>query len=328
MSEKQPEAYFDENREPQTRTEWIADRLLETYYVMNKPSPMPAALIIMASDVSELSDEQLVRGLSRLRKEREWVTVKAILELSGAAEEDGRPGVEAAWAMCPKTEEASVVWTKEMAHAFDLCRSLLQSGDEIAARMVFKEQYPGLVSAARVDHIPVRWIVSLGWDANDRVRALAEAVEKKRIPSTHAFGLLGPAGQDELLLALPAPERKLLTGEIKKNPVQLAGLEGMIQVMIENKVMPTPPLPRRAVEQTDEERAEHAKRVREQAAQLKQRTQQDPALRKVLPNLPTETADDAGRETVQCSSRARATREGAVAARPSARETVEERGAA
>ena len=299
MSDNKSATYSDETNHPLTRMEWIADRLLATFLAMQKPVPAPAILKCIAEDVSELTDEQLLRGLSRLRKEREWVTVKAILELSGAAEEDGRPGVEAAWAMCPKTEEASVVWTEEMAHAFDLCRPLLQSGDEIAARMVFKEQYPGLVSAVRVDHVPVRWIVSLGWDVNDRVRALAEAVERKRIPPSHAFGLLGPAGQEELLLALPAPERKLLTGEIKKNPVQLAGLEGMIQVMIENKVMPTLPLPRRAVEQTDEERAEHAKRVREQAAQLKQRTKQDAAIRNIVPSLQSETSEDLERETVQ-----------------------------
>jgi hypothetical protein len=159
----------------------------------------------MAEDVSELADEQLLCGLSRLRKEREWVTVKAILELSGAAEEDGRPGVETAWAMCPRTEERSVVWTEEMAQAFGLCRNLLQSGDEIGARMVFKEQYPGLVGAARIAHLPVRWIASLGWDPGDRVRALREAVENKRLPAAHAFGLLGAEGRVELLRALPAP---------------------------------------------------------------------------------------------------------------------------
>jgi hypothetical protein len=44
---------------------------------------------------------------------------------------------------------------------------------------------------------------------------------------------------------------------------------------------------------------------------IRQRTKQD-AVRDILPSVQTETADDAGRETVQCSSRARATRKGAA----------------
>lgn len=229
----------------------------------------------MAQDLaSELSDEQLLRGLSRLRKEREWVSVKSIIELSGVCEEDGRPGVEAAWAMCPKTEDASVVWTAEMAESFALCRSLLTAGEEIAARMVFKEQYPGIVSRARASHIPVKWAVSLGWDPGDRVRALAEAVQKKRIGAEYAFGLLPEKQQDELLLQLPVPERKLLTTGIKPNRVGMTGFQKTLAIIRESNMMPKlePPTPRR--EPTDEERASHAKRVREQARQIKARAEE------------------------------------------------------
>src|SRR5580704_10882619 len=165
MPDEKSAKYFDEENKPQSRAEWIADRLLQTYLAMDRPNPKGAILLTIAEDLcSELDDEQILRALTRLRKEREWVTVKAILELSGAAAEDGRPGVEAAWAMCPKTEDRSVVWTDEMAIAFGACRSLLRDGDEIGARMVFKEQYPGLVSAARVAHVPVRWEPSLGFE--------------------------------------------------------------------------------------------------------------------------------------------------------------------
>jgi hypothetical protein len=223
---------------------------------------------------------------------------KPSLEFSSAAE-DGRPGVEAAWAMCPKTEERSVVWTSEMAEAFGLCRDLLP-GDEIGARMVFKEQYPGLVSAARLAHTPVRWIVCLGWDVNDRVRALSEAVEKKRIKPDHAFGLLRPAQQDELLLALPPPEHKLLIGEIKKNPIQLTGLQAVIHALAEKNAMPPLPAPRRVAERTDEERAEHAKRVREQAARLKEYGKRGSTAQSIpLIETAAEPETDAERGTIQ-----------------------------
>jgi hypothetical protein len=226
----------------------------------------------MAQDLaSELSDDQLLRGLARLRKEREWVSIKAIIELSGATEEDGRPGVEAAWAMCPKTEEASVVWTEEMMEAFGLCRPLLMSGDEIGARMVFKENYPAFVSRNRVSHIPVRWTVSLGWDQSDRVRALSEAIQKKRIPAKQALELLGGEQREELLLQLPVPERKLLTGEAEPNIAMLTGMQKTLLTLKEQVKMPEP-LPIRK-EPSEEERAAHAKRVREQAAQIKARTE-------------------------------------------------------
>jgi hypothetical protein len=267
---QQPTRYFDEEKKPISRSRWITDQLLMTYASMSKPEPNPVVVATMAQDLaSELSDEQLLRGLARLRKEREWVSVKAIIELSGAADEDGRPGVEAAWAMCPKTEDASVVWTAEMQEAFSVCRPLLMAGDEIGARMAFKEQYPAIVSRNRVNHVPVEWTVSLGWDKSDRVRALAEGVQKNRIRAQLAFGLLGGEQQDELLLQLPIAERKLLVGNVTQNTVMLTGLQKTIATLKDQVQMPEP-LPIRK-EPTDEERAAHAKRVREQAAQYKAR---------------------------------------------------------
>lgn len=237
---------------------------------MDKPRPSIEVQAIMVRDLAEeLSDEQIVCGLSRLRKEREWVSVKAIIELSGKAEgDDGRPSTEIAWAMCPRTEEHSVVWTDEMAEAFEFCRKMLLDGDEIAARMVFKEQYLLVVGRARQRRIPVRWRPSLGWDQADRVRALSEAVTKGRIEAKVAYGLLGPAQQEEFMQQLPAPERKLLTGEVKPVRGQLTVLQQVCSDLRER--MPKMPSPPRPPAQTEEERAEHAKRVRGQAARLKQ----------------------------------------------------------
>jgi hypothetical protein len=268
-SAKKPGPYFDEEQNELTRTEWIADRLLATYLAMDKPNPGPATLAVMAEDLaSELSDEQLLRGLSRLRKEREWVSVKAIIELSGSTIADGRPEVETAWAMCPRSEEKSVVWTSEMAEAFDCCRTMLNSGEEIAARMIFKEQYAQIVSRARVDHVSVKWIVSLGWDVGDRVRALSEAVQKKRIEAKHAFGLLGPEQQDELLLQLPAPERKLLVGEVKPNGAMLSGLQQTLATLAENNLMPKPEPTVKRKELTAVEWVERKRAAQEQAAAI------------------------------------------------------------
>jgi hypothetical protein len=320
MPEPEPTPYFNERKEPQSRNQWIRDLLLKTYWAMDKPIPDDPVLVMMVKDVSELTDEQLGRGLTRLRKEREWVTVKAILELSGAAEEDGRPGVEVAWAMCPKTEEQSVVWTDEMAQAFGLARKLLGDGDEIGARMTFKEQYSSLVSAARAARIPVRWTPCLGWDVNGRVAPLSEAVEKKRISAEHAFRLLGLEGRAELLRTLPAPERKLLTGSVSDDAaVELAAIrrrfgnrptverdssdlpsDMVIHDLAKDMPEMAAPAPRR-IEQSDEERKEHARRVREQAARFKEHAAKRGSAAQPIPltEAAPEPETDAERETIQ-----------------------------
>lgn len=53
--------------------------------------------------------------------------------------EDGRPGPDEAWAMVPKDENSTAVWTDEMAIAWRACQSLLPN--QIAARMAFLESY-------------------------------------------------------------------------------------------------------------------------------------------------------------------------------------------
>lgn len=214
--------------------------LLTTYVAMSKPNPAPIVLATMAKDLAaELNDTQLLRGLARLRKEREWVSVKAIIELSGAAEEDGRPGVEAAWAMCPKTEEASVVWTEEIAEAFGACRPLLLGGDDVGARMAFKETYTQILSRARVSHAAARWVASLGWDKADRVRALSDAVVRGRLAAANAIELIGDQAH-ELRLALPAAKLPQLTGEVTgpRAIEQLTGLDRCLAVLAADKQIP------------------------------------------------------------------------------------------
>lgn len=231
----------------------------------------------MAQDLaSELSDDQLLRGLERLRKEREWVSVSEIIKLSGAAEDDGRPGVEVAWAMCPKTEDVSAVWTTEMAEAFGQCRPLLIAGDEIGARMAFKELYPSIVERNRANHVSPEWVPSLGWDKADRVRALAEGIQHKRIQARNALELLGGEQREELLLQLPSPERKLLAGEVRPNSKFLTGTQGVMAKLLEHVEMPKP-LPT-SKEPSAEEHAERVRRAREQAAQVRARFENRPEI--------------------------------------------------
>lgn len=91
---------------------------------------------------------------------------------------DGRPDENEAWAVAltSQDEAETVVWTAEMAEAFGLAAPLLGTGDDIGARMAFKDAYKRLVSEARAYNRPTQWSVSAGWDAARRQVAVQKAV--------------------------------------------------------------------------------------------------------------------------------------------------------
>ncbi len=107
---------------------------------------------------------------------------------------DGRPGVEEAWAMSivSQDEAQTVVWTSEMSEAFFICKPILDTCDDVAARMTFKEAYTRLVSTARARAIPVKWTPSLGTDPSNRKTALNAAVAQGLLPAPVVAGLLPP----------------------------------------------------------------------------------------------------------------------------------------
>ena len=183
--------------------------------------------------------QQLSVALQRCQRITFPVRLPHILNaLPGHGIDDGRPEAETAWAMCPKSEEASVVWTEEMAAAFDVARQLLFDGDSIGARMAFKEAYAGEVARAREQRRPIHWTASLGWDKTDRLRALTEAVTKKRLSREQALELAG-AQQQEMQLALAPANLPLLAGEVKPEiRLEIPGLPGVLKVLADSHAMP------------------------------------------------------------------------------------------
>ena len=99
-----------------------------------------AALDVMVQDLIDYPEPQVVQALRLCRREcKGRLTLRDILERM----DDGRPGPEAAWAqvLWLKDERKSAVWCEEMRAAWAVALPLLDSGDEIAARMAFKETY-------------------------------------------------------------------------------------------------------------------------------------------------------------------------------------------
>lgn len=164
----------------------ILKALTITAEVMNKDLSKEAAKMF-AEELSLFPTPMVLSALTRCR--RELKSFPALSEVL-ARIDDGRPGPEEAWAMIPKDEIGSVIWTEEMAGAFGTARLLLNEGDEVAARMAFKESYIRLSAEARNSRTPVRWTPSFGFDVAARNSALAEAVNKKRITFTEAKALL------------------------------------------------------------------------------------------------------------------------------------------
>jgi hypothetical protein len=155
-----------------------------------------SAARVMAQDLAQYPEQHILGALVRCRRElTHGLTVAAVLTRI----EDGRPGPEQAWAMMPRDEAQSVVWTEEMAQAWGIARPLLDEGDQVAARMAFNESYRKIVQAARDAGAPVKWTPSLGHDKSGRETALMEALRLGRLTQSHVFGLLPH-------LEPPAPE--------------------------------------------------------------------------------------------------------------------------
>lgn len=166
-----------------------------------------ASARVFADDLSGFDEQAVMKALTRCRKE-----VRGILSLQDVISriEDGRPGVEEAWAMLPQDGDGSVVWTDEMAAAWGIALPLINDGDRIAARMAFKEAYTRMITQARDERLPVRWTLSQGEDKATRQRALIDAVQHKRISLDTAVKQLPPMEAEGLLLSLGVTKHPLL----------------------------------------------------------------------------------------------------------------------
>ncbi len=167
-----------------------------------------AAAEIMARELATYDRAQVLGALAKCRRELKGrLTMAAVIERL----EDGRPGAEEAWAMIPKTEADSAVWTTEASQAFGVAVQLLDAGDKIAARMAFRETYTRMVQQARDAGQPVEWHVTLGHDPRGRDGVLSQAVAQGRISldRAHDFAPELPAPRSDVLELVEDAVKKL-----------------------------------------------------------------------------------------------------------------------
>lgn len=152
----------------------LIEALAVTAELCGRTFSAPAAAMFV-SDLDRYQEAQVMVALARCRRE-----VRGVLTVSDVVSrlEDGRPGVEEAWAKLPMRESQTAVWTDEMSKAFGFAIALIDRGDVIGARMAFKESYTKEVARARDEGKPVRWVVSVGHDQAGRKPVIEQAVKQ------------------------------------------------------------------------------------------------------------------------------------------------------
>lgn len=148
-----------------------------------------AAILVMAKRLEGYPSADVDVALGRCAEEcSRRLALADILERLPC----GHPGADEAWAIASRAldEDETVVWTRQMAQAWQTSRAVEGA---IGQRMAFRETYSRLVSEAR--HSPPRWEVSLGFDVSGRARPILDAVQAGRLP------------EESLALAPGAPER-------------------------------------------------------------------------------------------------------------------------
>jgi hypothetical protein len=216
---------------------WIADQVAALGLAMGD-DPSTERLLVYAEDLCDIPEGRLARAFLRARREYEYLRlppVAFIRRMAGVdAPADGRPGPEEAWARMPKgerAEEDSIVWCEEERSAYGACRGLLLDGDQIGARMAFKERYEKEVAEARRQGRPAQWTVSMGYDIEHRLTTLSTAVQEGRMSLENALEFVPGERRGDFARMLPSAQATtFLTGEVEKVP-NLKGLAGILAKM-------------------------------------------------------------------------------------------------
>lgn len=183
--------------------ETIIDALSVTAEAMGQQIS-PAGLLLMADDLEPYGVEQVLSSLVRVRRECRKLTVADVIDR--LASSDGRPGADEAWAnaQLAHDESMTVVWSQEAADAFWIASQLLVLGDKTGARMAFRDAYVRLCEEARLNRRQVKWLVSQGFDAEQRAEVLAAAVHAGKLGAEYTRGLLPPPENPECTKTLLA----------------------------------------------------------------------------------------------------------------------------
>jgi len=177
----------------------IYEMLIATFAAIGQEMP-DAGMRIIAEDLSVFPLNDIARALTRCRKELKRIALVDILDRIPG----GHPSSEEAWAVCApalNNERITIVWTEPMARAFGVALNL--QDDPVAARMAFKEVYTKAVGEIRLTAPKPKWLLSPGFDANQRAEVVETAVsEGKLLPNYAQQFLIAPVTPSAIVPAM------------------------------------------------------------------------------------------------------------------------------
>lgn len=145
----------------------------------------------MVEDLLAYPEQSVLAAVNRCRRELTGrLTLAAIIERIRSA--DGWPSANEAWATALRyfDESETVILNDEMREACATVRPIIEAGDEVGARMAFRDTYERAVSNAREAGRRPQWVPSIGDDKEKRALALTEAVSRGMLDPSQIAGLL------------------------------------------------------------------------------------------------------------------------------------------
>lgn len=190
--------------------------LATTFDVYQKNIPMPDTQTLWWKLLEAYSLQEVSRAMSSFvaTDSKFPPTPGQILEIL-RADMPQHLGADEAWAIAlgSRDEDETIVWTPEIAQAMGAAQPVLDMGDEVGARMAFKEAYARLVARSKGE--PIKWQVSMGRNPERRRVALEQAKNA---------GLLT---HERVTMLLPPPDTAVPTEDHKARE-QLAVIKAML----------------------------------------------------------------------------------------------------
>lgn len=235
----------------------------------------PAALALLVADLAHIPKQHLRAALTRIRAEHKGPILSGtVLQYVEHAMGRMLPNEAYALALAAQDERATVVWTDEIAEAWRVAHPLVLAGDRFGARTAFLEAYGRITGEARVARRMPELQVSLGHDAEARVRALQDAAARLGGPDAlpevarDALGLPPPRAR----AALPAPT----TGDSASKAQALLALKNLgSQMAMAVAATHTHGYTQRLMAVTARRRLRQAKRATDAAVQAYQAEQME-----------------------------------------------------
>lgn len=218
---------------------WLTEELIATIEAMGGEANLKV-VGMMVADFRVFPKHQLKEALHRVRMEgTSRLTPKVLLDQLDAI--NGRLGADEAFALVlkAKDETQTVVWTDEVAQAWAAVYSMVQSKDQVGARMAFKQAYERIAQDARAQLKRPVPAYTLGSDRKLRIVAIEQAHKHGRLSMAMALEALEGVGRfdakentfvaidcvrPEPLKLLPAPEGSSALGQILTNKPAVSGI--------------------------------------------------------------------------------------------------------